>query len=1094
MRKLVLPCMLIVCCAGSLLTAAQQKKKEAPRQLPKDTTVTIALDALSFRPLGPALMSGRVADLAFNPQNKAEYYVVAASGGVWKTSNYGTTFEPVFDSQGSYSIGCIALEPGNPNVVWVGTGEANNQRSVAYGDGVYKSEDGGKSWKNMGLNKSEHISRIVIDPQHTNVIYVAAYGPLWSSGGERGIYKSTDGGKTWRAILTVSEHTGFADLLMDPRNSNVLYAAAHQRQRKVFGFVDGGPESALYKSTDSGHTWQKLTNGLPSGDLGRLGIALAPSNPDFVYCIAEAAEGKGGFFRSTDRGASWEKRSSHATSGNYYQRIFVDPVNEQKIYSCDMMMQVSHDGGTTWKSVPSKNKHVDNHAMYIDPENTSHFFVGCDGGLYETWDNAQNWHYKQNLPITQFYKVSADNAFPFYNVFGGTQDNSSLGGPSRTINNHGISNADWYITNGGDGFESQVDPKDPNFIYAQSQYGGLVRFDKKSGEQTDIRPVEMEGEPALRWNWDAPLLVSQHSNTRIYFGANKLFRSDDRGNTWKAISGDLSRTIDRNKLPIMNKVWSIDAVAKNESTDIFGQLTTVAESKFDENLLFAGTDDGLIHVTIDGGKNWTAIDNIPGVPANTYVNQVITSLHDKNTVYATFNHHRYGDFRPYVYVSKDAGKTWTAIQHNLPERGSVYTIAEDHVNPNLLFVGTEFGVYCSLDGGVQWQPLKGGLPTIAVRDIEIQRRENDLVIATFGRGFYVLDDYAPLRSLKQADTTQAAIIFPVKDTWMFEEANPLGNWGGSKKGTMGESYFITPNPKVGAVFTCWIKNDLKTLRQKRQAAEAEQVKKGEPVNYPSADALRAEDKQPKPFYLLTIYDAQGNAIRRIKTGSSKGLQRATWDFRYTAGNLDAGDDGGSSYKVLPGEYKAGLHKFEDGVFTEMAKPVSFKAVAINWVTLPATDQKALQDFAARVNELRRVADGTYTYYQQLNERLGKIKTAIIAAPAVPLTISQQADALQKRLDSINMQFAGDGSLARRQFETLPGILDRIGTIANGLWNNSSAPTTTAQQSFEVANKQFSTVYKAVKDVDAAIKQLQQQLEQFKAPVIPGTLPEWKTMD
>lgn len=1090
--KFVQLCILLFAFSSLSVTVAAQKKKAAVKEEKKDSLPGLSLDAFQFRALGPALMSGRIFDLAVNPQNTAEYYVAVASGGVWKTVNNGITYEPIFDGEGSYSIGCVTLDPNNPYTVWVGSGEANNQRSVAYGDGIYKSDDGGKSWTNMGLKKSEHIGRIIIDPNNSDIIYTAAYGPLWDSGGDRGIYKSIDAGKTWKAVLTVSANTGFCDIIMDPRNSNVLYASAHQRQRKGFGFVSGGPESALYKSTDGGANWNKLTNGLPGGDVGRIGISIAPSNPDVLYAIIETSdESSSGFYRSTNRGASWEKRNGLNTSGNYYQRIFTDPNNENKIYSCDFMMQLSNDGGTTWQTVPTKNKHVDNHVVYIDPKNSKHLLVGSDGGLYETYDEAQNWHYKANLSLTQFYKVSTDNAFPFYNVFGGTQDNNSIGGPSRTNNMHGISNADWYITCGGDGFESQVDPQDPNIIYAQSQYGGIVRYDKKSGEQLDIRPVEMEGETALRWNWDAPLLVSQHSHTRLYFGANKLYRSDDRGNTWKLISGDLSRQIDRNKLPIMGKIWSVDAVAKNGSTDIFGQLTTVAESKFDENLLYAGTDDGLIHVTTDGGKTWTKIDNIPGVPAQTYVYQVIASQHDKNTVYAVFNHHRYGDFHPYIYRSKDNGKTWAAIQNNLPERGSAYCIAEDHINKDLLFAGTEFGVFCSINGGSKWLPMKGGLPTIAIRDMEIQKRESDLVLATFGRGFYVLDDYSPLRNYKNEDTLKAAVIYPIKDAWMFDEASPLGGYGDSPKGSMGESYFTTPNPKVGSVFTYYLKDDIKTIKQKRQKAEAEKIKKGEPVFYPSLDSLRMEDNQPKPYLLFTIYDAAGNAIRRIKTGASKGLHRINWDFRYPGGGIDAGDDGGSSYKVLPGYYKVGIHKFEDGLFTELAQPVSFKAVPLNWASLPATDKQALQAYATKVNELRRVADGTYAYYRQLGTQLKQIKSAIVAAPQLPLNMAAQTDALQKRMDALDLQFNGDGTLAQRQFETLPGIQGRINNIVYGLWGNTAAPTTTFTQGYDVAVKQFTTAYNEVKSVDAEIKKLMQMLEQNKAPAMPGFLPEWK---
>src|SRR5450759_4396817 len=707
---------------------------------------------LKFRSIGPALVSGRIVDLAVNPKNTSEYYVASANGGVWKTTNAGVTYTPVFENEASFSIGCVAIDPTNTNVVWVGSGENNNQRVVGYGDGVYKSEDGGKTWKNVGLKNSEHIGKIAIDQNNTDIVYVAAYGPLWSSGGERGIYKTTDGGKTWKAVLIVSENTGFNEVMIDPGNSNILYAAAHQRQRKVFTYIGGGPESAVYKSTDAGATWNKIMKGLPADvDLGRIGLAMSPVNPDYLFAIVEASGDKGGVFASTDRGASWEKRSNYFTAGNYYQEIFCDPKDINRIYSVNVYMQVSDDGGKTFHNLGEKSKHVDNHVIWVDPGNTKHMLVGCDGGLYETFDQAQNWNYKANLPVTQFYKVSLDNSFPFYYVYGGTQDNFSLGGPSRTKSENGIVNSDWFVTTGGDGFESQADYVDPNIVYAESQYGGLVRFDRKSGENLNIRPVEPGDELPYRWNWDAPLLISQHDHKRLYFGSNKVFRTDDQGNTWKVISGDMSRGIDRNKIPVMGRVWSVDAVSKNQSTDVFGQLTTIAESPLDENILYAGTDDGLIHVTTDGGMDWTKIDNIPGVPAQTYVNKIIASSKNKNVAYVAFNHHRYGDFKPYLFKTTDAGKTWTAIQNNLPARGTVYCVAEDNVNPNLLFAGTESGVYFSIDGGAKWIQLKGGLPTITVKDMEIQKRESDLVLATFGRGFYVLDDYSPLRNLKKED-------------------------------------------------------------------------------------------------------------------------------------------------------------------------------------------------------------------------------------------------------------------------------------------------------------------------------------------------------
>ncbi len=1088
----ILPVVFIVLIS---LAANAQKKNETKPKGP-DSLKNISLAGLSFRSVGPAITSGRIADIAVNPNNHSEYYVAAAAGGVWKTKNAGITFDPIFDGEGSYSIGCLAIDPVNSNVIWVGSGENNNQRVVAYGDGIYKSEDGGKSFKNMGLKNSEHIGRIAIDPTNNDIVYVAAYGPLWKSGGERGIYKTTDGGKTWKQVLSVSENTGFNEVMIDPRFPNIVYAAAHQRQRKVFTYIGGGPESALYKSTDGGITWNKMMKGIPGGDLGRIGLNYSPVNPDYLYAVVEAGDGKGGIFKSTDRGASWEKQSGYSTSGNYYQKIFCDPKNVDKIFVMNTYMGVSKDGGKTVGIVGEKSKHIDNHVIWIDPSNTDHYLVGCDGGVYESFDAAENWNFKANLPVTQFYKAATDNAYPFYSIHGGTQDNFSIGGPARTTSANGIFNSDWYFTSIGDGFQSQVDQSNPDIIYAEAQYGALTRYDKKSGEFLFIQPQEQEGEAAFRWNWDAPLLISKYNNKRLYFGANKIFRTDDQGNSWQRISGDLSRQIDRNKLEVMGKVWSVDAIAKNGSTDVYGQTTAIAESQFDENTLYVGTDDGLIQITNDGGKTWTKVDNIPGVPERTYVNQIIASQHDRNTAYVTFNHHRYGDFHPYVYKTTDGGKTWKPIQHNLPERGTAYTIAEDYVNGNLLFVGTEFGVYFSVDGGLEWIPLKAGLPTIAVKDINIQKRENDLVLATFGRGFYVLDDYTALRNFKKEDLTNAATIYPVKDALMYMEALPLGVRG---KGFQGESFFTTPNPKPGAVFTYYVKDDIKTIKENRREAEKEKIKNNLAPYYPSIDSLRLEDEQPAPHLLFTVTDENNNVVRRIKAPAKKGLQRVVWDFRYAPfGPVDLTQFDESfvfsapeiGYMALPGNYKVSLSKFEDGLYTELVAAKPFKAVTLNNATLPATDKKALEDFSKQVAELRRVSSAADVYRSELVNKIKYIKQAIIVTPSLPLQTSKTIADIEKRLIDVNTKMNGDATLAKREFETSPSINGRIGSITGALWASTAAPTGTFINSYNVAAKEFTTVYNEIKAIDIAIKNTEALLNQYKAPYTPGRLPEW----
>ncbi len=1078
---------------------AQKKNKAASAQDDAASKLNPeVVSGLKLRSIGPAFTSGRIGDFAVREDKPGEYYVAVASGGVWKTQNSGTTWQPVFDSQGSYSIGCVALDPNNHHVVWVGTGENNNQRSVAYGDGVYKSMDGGQNWENVGLKQSEHIGKIIIDPNNSEIVYVAAYGPLWSAGGDRGVYKTIDGGKTWNAVLQISEHTGVSDIVMDPRDSKTLYAAAHQRRRHVFTYISGGPESAIYKSTDGGATWTKKTKGLPTDtDLGRIGLAISPVNPDYVFAIVEAGDDKGGFFRSVNRGETWEKLSDYTTSGNYYVEIFCDPVNINRIYSMDTWFHVSDDGGKTFKKLNEKWKHVDNHAFWVDPKNTDYYLAGCDGGIYESFDAGDNWHFKSNLPVTQFYKVSTDNEEPFYNVYGGTQDNYSMGGPSRTINSSGIVNSDWYVTLGGDGFETQVDPTDPDIVYSQYQYGNLFRYDKKSGELIEIKPVERKEDEPYRWNWDAPLLISPHSNTRLYFAAQRLFRSDDRGNSWQVISPDLTRQIDRNTLPVMGKIWSVDAVARHESTTIYGNIVALSESPAKEDLLYIGTDDGLVQVTEDGGKNWRKQDKFAGVPDVTYVNMLLASQHDEQVVYAAFNNHKNGDFKPYLLKSMDKGRNWVSISVNLPERGSVYSIAEDHINPKLLFAGTEFGVFFTVDGGAKWTQLKSGIPTISIRDIEIQKRESDLVLASFGRGFYILDDYSALRTVSEEMLEKEAEIFPVKDSWMFIERTPLGLRG---KSFMGESYFSAENPPVGAVFTYYLKDDIKTLKKQRREQEKALEDKGQRIPYPSKDALRKEDNEQKPYLLFTIKDMQGTVINRLKQDPAKGINRVVWDFRYPSvspsvtkkqeASIFGSEDQGPL--ALPGKHTVSMARVVDGEITELAGPREFECKSLNLNKLAAADKAAVLAFQNEVSQLRRVVLGTNKYLSEISGKLSLMLVAVKDAPAVHVGLLSDIRKLEMDILEIRRSLTGDASMAKRSFPTDPSVVGRIESIVYGLWETTCAPTETMKQSLKVAEEQFAPLYQSIKRLgEQEIPELESKMESAGAPYTPGRLPKLK---
>ncbi|MDP4577949.1 MAG: glycosyl hydrolase [Schleiferiaceae bacterium] len=1002
------------------------------------------LDALAFRAVGPALTSGRVADLAINPLNPDEWYVAAASGGVWKTANHGLTFEPLFDDQGSYSIGCITLDPSNSHTVWVGTGENNNQRSVAYGDGVYKSTDGGSSWTNVGLKASEHIGMIAVHPKNSNIVWVAAYGPLWSSGGERGIYKTTDGGTTWRRVLNVSEHTGFNEVHLDPRNPNILFATAHQRRRHVHTYVSGGPESGLWKSEDGGETWSEVKNGIPGGDKGRLSLAISPVNPDMHYLMVEGH----GTYRSTNRGASYSKRSDHATSGNYYVELIASRSDANTLYSMDTYVQWSEDGGATFKRLGEKNKHVDNHAFWQNPSNPKHLLLGCDGGIYETWDHGVAWHYKESLPITQFYRVSVDNAEPFYGIYGGTQDNFSLGGPSRTLNDRGIVNSDWYVTQTGDGFESQIDPSDPNIVYAQAQYGGLQRFDKKSGEGVPIKPIEPAGGKAWRWNWDAPLLISPHDSKTLYFAANVVFKSTNRGNSWTAISGDLSRQLDRHLIPVMGKIQGLDAIAYKQSTSMWGTITALHESPKVRGLLAVGTDDGLIHVSSDAGANWTKLDKLPGIPDLTFVNDVKWSQHSADVLYAVFNNHKNGDFKPYLMVSKNRGKTWEALSTGLPQRGSTYVIAEDHKDASLLFVGTEFGVFSSTDGGLTWTELKKGLPTVAVRDIAIQQREDDLVLATFGRGFYVLDDYSPLREIKNDIKKNEAIVLPIKPVVLFHEASPLG-YGGA--GFLGAGYYMADNPKVGATFTYWVKNAPKTLKEQREELE----KKNSASVYPSKEAIRAEAEEAKPHLSLVIRSGDGKVVRILQAKYVNGLKRSTWDGKLAR---SASPDKGS-YLAPAGNYSLQLVGVHGTKIDTLTKPLGFKVSHLSNLSLPAEKSADLVLLQSQLDALQQRMDLVSRQMDEVETRLDRIEKQVDYGVNSPANLRSEVAKVRAEWRSLGLILDGDELIASKEFETMPGLRDRLSSALWGAFSMRSDPTQSMKDQRRVVAEQLTELEK-----------------------------------
>lgn len=890
----------------SLGVIAGQRKSAARGELTAG-----AFRGLELRNIGPALTTGRVGDIAIDPRNRSVWYVAAASGGVWKTTNRGTTWKPIFDQHGSYSMGCVTLDPNNPDVVWLGTGENQAQRSVSYGDGVYKSTDGGEHWLNVGLPTSEHIGKILIDPRNSNVVFAASQGPLWSPGGDRGLFKTSDGGTSWKPVLQVSQNTGIADIAFDPRNPDVIYAASYQRRRHVGVLIAGGPESTIYKSDDGGAKWTKLDSGLPTVDRGRIAIAVSPQNPDIVYALVAAARKESGFFRSSDRGTTWVRQSNYiVVDPQYYGEIYPDPHKADRVYAVDVNIHVTEDGGKTFQRT-NWAIHSDNHAIVFDPTDANHLLVGNDGGLYETYDRGATWRHFTNLPIPQFYRLAVDNALPFYNVYGGAQDNGSQAGPSRTTNRVGIRTSEWISIGGGDGMQPRVDPSDGNIVYSMSQNGAIVRLDKRTSVSVPIRPRVNTNEPKLRWNWESPFIISPHSSTRLYLAGNRLFRSDSRGDAWTPVGPDLTRQIDRDTLPVMGRVWEPDAVWKNVFTTDYGVSSALDESPLREGLLYVGTDDGLLQVSEDGGTNWRKTERFPGVPELTYVSDLLASRHDVNTVYVAFNNYQRGDFKPYVLKSTDRGKSWSSVAGNLPDRHVVWSLEEDHINKDLLFAGTELGLFFTVDGGKRWTQLRGGAPTIAFRDLQIQRRENDLVAATFGRGFFILDDYTPLRHLSAEVMAGDGTLFPPRNPYLFYETTYVrAAWGNH----------VTPNPQFGATFTYYLPEDL-----------------------PQGHKI-----------VLSVSDAAGKEIRKISGPTTAGFHRATWDLRTeppTAPQPQAGrepqqteegrgGDGSQAGRgpqrgreigrlVEPGRFNVVCAKSSGGTLTPVGQTQSFEVVTLS---------------------------------------------------------------------------------------------------------------------------------------------------------------------
>jgi len=1077
MRKLLL---LASLCFIASISYSQDKDKSLKSES--------NLKAFKWRSIGPAFASGRIADIALHPTHDHTWYVAVGSGGVWKTTNAGTTWKSIFDGQSVYSTGCITIDPHNHHKIWLGTGENVGGRHVAWGDGIYVSEDGGTTWKNMGLKESQHISEIIVHPTDPNTVWVAAQGPLWNSGGERGFYMTVDGGQTWSRTLGDDEWTGVTDIAVDPRNPDVIYAATWQRHRTVAAYMGGGPLSGIWKSMDGGQNWSQLKTGLPSGNIGKIGLAISPQKPDILYAAIELNRTKGGVYKSTNQGASWTKQSdavSGATGPHYYQELYASPHEFDKLYLMDVRVQVSSDGGKNFQRMKERDKHSDNHAIVFREDDPDYVMIGTDAGIYESFDNTDNWRFIDNLPLTQYYKVAVDDQEPFYWVYGGTQDNGSHSGPSRTVESEGIRNAHWYKTLGADGHQSATEPGNPDIFYAETQQGGLHRIDRLTGEQIFIQPQAGPGEDYERFNWDAPIVVSPHDPATLYFASQRVWRSDNRGDSWTAISDDLTKDEVRLSLPIMGRTQSWDSPWDVGAMSNYNTITSLSESPLEKGLVYAGTDDGILQVTEDGGSTWRKymVGNMPGVPATAFVNDIRADLHDANTVYICLDNHKYGDFSPYLLKSTDRGVTWTKASSGFPEKMLIWRTVQDHVDKNLMFAATEYGVYASFDGANNWMKFGGGFPTISVRDITIQRRENDLVAATFGRGFYILDDYSALRGMDEKTMASAAKLYPIKDASQFNQRGLIGN--------QGAGMYMAKNPDYGAVMTYHINEDITSSGSARKKKEKALNKDNQNIPWPGWDGLLDETQEEKDKLYLVITDASGQMVRRISAPYKKGIHRVAWDFSTESKrgiSLDA--RGGNTPwwlrggQVLPGSYSASLVKESAGVMTTLDGPQSFEVKSILSGALPAQDPQMIAAYRAELEDMNGAMSSLRTHMSTSEKKLKAMKTALMRSGATDADLSATLHSTSLQLRDLQLKANGDPNKDEIGERNNPTMQTWYGVARRGA-RSSYGPTEMHRENLSRAKTAFADISNELTQIVDTIDGLESKLIKMGAPYIEG---------
>ncbi len=1050
-----------------------------------------AISGLQIREIGPALMGGRISDIEIHPSQPSTWYVSAGSGNLWKTVNRGTTWTPIFDNENSYSIGDIAIDPNNPSIIWLGTGENVSGRHVGWGDGIYKSLDAGTTWKNMGLKSSEHIGKILIDPRNSEIIYVACEGPLWSGGGERGLYKSIDGGITWKNILALSQYTGVTDIEFDPSNPDIIYAASYQRFRRAWALMAGGPESGIYKSADNGENWKRLSQGLPKNDMGKIGLAVTPANPNLVYATIEAGEEEKGFYRSTDKGESWEKRNSYISGGtgpHYYQEIEVSPEDPDLVYQMDVFLHVTRDGGKNFDYLTNgKTKHSDNHAFWIDPNDGLHLIAGTDGGLYESYDEGKSWKHFSNLPISQFYKLGLDNTEPYYNIVGGAQDLGTLIGPSRTTNVEGIRNGDWYVPLGADGYGSVYDWNDNNTVYMMWQEGNLYRHNVKTGENIAITPLPVDTEIPERWNWDSPIMVSPHKHQRIYYGSQRLWKSDNRGDSWEAISPDLTTNTNRYELALMDRVWSVDDLYDNRAMSKYSTLTCIAESPLQEGLLYTGSDDGLVQVSEDGGKNWRK--SSLKIPARSFINDIEASNHDANTLFTVVDAHKIGDYKPYIFMSTDKGKTWKSISGDLETGNIVWVIKQDHETPDLLFIGTEKGMYFSQNKGLNWYKLKSGMPTIPIRDIAIQKRENDLVAASFGRGIFILDDYSSLRNVKTAIDNKETKLFPIRDAWWYVPTVPMQAKGMPGQGS---GHYVAKNPPFGALFTYYLAEKELNKEEQRKKKEEDIKKASGNIPFPGWDNLNTEKRENEAQVLILIKEENDIPIRWLKAINEKGLHRVNWDLKLPAAEpirlskpafQPPWQSDPEGPMVAPGTYYAEIYVENNGDFRQIGERQDFKVKAIP--DLGQQDFQSVAAFQVKTKELIRELSSMAEVISEYDQRLNFIQETLKQTPKASDEQYKTYGSLKNKLFDLETELYGDHAKGSLEESRLPGILGRLWYVSYGHWESTQMPTETFKQNLEKAENDFESFKNELANFSENLIEFEKELKSLGAPYTKG---------